>query len=131
MITIKQLGIAKAVNKKYCSVVGNKDIATHYIGDVKSPHKPANIYVDEKILSELYKEIGLELGYVADDFKQPTTDDNTLYEDYVKYLYSTSNSATKAGLMKFCEEHDIELPEDKDELKVKDYLDIIFPELKQ
>ncbi len=131
MITIKQLGIGKAVNKKYCSIIGNKDIATHYIGDVKSPHKPANVYVNEEILRELYKEIGDILGITSSEvFKPLTVNEASMYEDYVKYLYSTSNSATKAGLQEFCKSHDIKLPENPDDLRVKDYLDLIFPELK-
>lgn len=131
MVTIKQLGIGKVKAPKYTSISCCKELATHYIGDIKAPYKQTNVYVNENQLKQLYLDISAVLGTPPEAFKCPTANDNPLYEEYVKYLYSTSNSATKAGLMGFCKSHDINLPDNTDDLKVKDYLDLIFPELKE
>ncbi|GEM_PF-3102164 len=137
MITIKKLGVGKVNSPKYTSVISNKEIATHFIGDVASPYKSGNILVNEKQLEQLMNEISEIVGTAVQNerssevLKPLLANENTLHEEYIKYLHSANNSATKAGLIKFCEEHNVKLPENTDELKLKDYLDIIFPELKQ
>lgn len=132
------LGIWEVLNKRRCNIHYTcKNIAEYYIGDKDKPQNLHNYFLCREHLEHLYNELLKTYKPTSEAFKCALDESNTkdninnqeLKNKYLKMLYESGGMTTKAKLIDFCETNKIELP--KEEIKTKDYMELIFPEINE
>ena len=110
-----KFGIGKLDVGKGCQVYPCSNIAKNFIGVLSQPYYLNNLCLCDKHLSELKSLVGGEK--------------EDLYKEFVQEMYNSSGSMTKANMIKFCADKNIQLPEDIQSMKNKDFMVLIFPDL--
>lgn len=118
------------VTSRHCIAQGCKKSATHVIGNTKYKYNLKNLFVCDEHLEELYKQLINQFGGDNKPVEQRNNEDNIkgqeLLKGYVKLIYEANGMLSKAKLMEFCKENGLEVEED---LGMKKYMEILFPEL--
>lgn len=118
------------VTSRHCIAQGCKKSATHVIGNTKYKYNLKNLFVCDEHLEELYSQLINQFGGDNKPVEQRNNEDNIkgqeLLKGYVKLIYEANGMLSKAKLMEFCKENGLEVEED---LGMKKYMEILFPEL--
>jgi hypothetical protein len=118
------------VTSRHCIAQGCKKSATHVIGNTKYKYNLKNLFVCDEHLEELYNQLINQFGGDSKPVEQRNNEDNIkgqeLLKGYVKLIYEANGMLSKAKLAEFCKENGLEVEED---LGMKKYMEILFPEL--
>lgn len=110
--------------RRYCSKANCKEIAEIYIGDNRTPNFRNNVYLCKTHATSLLNDLRERYGNIE---MPPVKEKENLFTgEYIKLQYQNSGVTSKAKLVEFCKENNIELPDD---VNMKGILKIMFPEV--
>ena len=130
------LGQVPEQHSKFCGFYlgrGCKSKGKVFIGDTKNPYLRSNFFLCDEHLHQVFNQLvdvlqpnisSLEQRNDIDSIKHQETTNNLL-----NLLYDSSGVLSKANLKEFCKNNGVDLPED--DLNMKGYIELIFPELKE
>lgn len=118
------------VTSRHCIAQGCKKSATHVIGNIKYKYNLKNLFVCDEHLEVLYEALRNQFTDDSEPLEQRNNEDDIkgqeVLKGYVKLIYEANGMLSKAKLMEFCKENGLEVEED---LGMKKYMEILFPEL--
>lgn len=134
----QRFGVVKAKATKKCNHWACRKAATVIIGDIKQPHVPMNYWLCEEHAQMLLEKLSTMYGTeVAKAPESKTTEvvessdkSKSTLDGLLRIMYSTSGKISKTDIVELCKETGVELPENASDLKIKELIELLAPELK-